>query len=51
MTDPGAQSPVETEPVSEEEASALDEAHASIERGEGLPHEEVMREFGLARQS
>jgi hypothetical protein len=52
MTDPIARSlanaPVETEPVSEEEAAALDEAHASIERGEGIPHEEIMREFGLA---
>lgn len=52
MTDPIARSlanaPVETEPVSAEEAAALDEAHASIERGEGIPHEEVMREFGLA---
>jgi len=52
MTDPVARSlanaPIETEPVSEEEAAALDEAHASIERGEGIPHEETLREFGLA---
>jgi hypothetical protein len=55
MTDPVARSlasaPVETEPVSEEEAAALDEAHAAIERGEGIPHEEILREFGLARKS
>jgi hypothetical protein len=31
-----------------EEAAALDSAHASIERGEGISHEEIMREFGLA---
>jgi hypothetical protein len=52
MTDPIVRSlanaPVEADPVSEEEAAALDEAHASIERGEGIPHEEIMREFGLA---
>lgn len=55
MTDPLARSlanaPVETEPISEEEAAALDEAHAAIARGEGIPHEEILREFGLARKS
>jgi hypothetical protein len=55
MTDPVARSlanaPVETEPTSEEEAGALDEAHAAIQRGEGIPHEEILREFGLARKS
>ena len=51
MTDPVARSlanaPVEDEPTSEEEVAALDKAHASIERGEGIPHEEILREFGL----
>jgi hypothetical protein len=28
-------------------AAELDEAHASVERGEGISHEEIMREFGL----
>ena len=55
MADPIARSlanaPVETEPVSAEEAAALDEAHAAIERGEGISHEEILREFGLARKS
>jgi hypothetical protein len=46
-----ANAPVESEPVSAEEAAALDEAHASIARGEGIPHEEILREFGLARKS
>ena len=46
-----ANAPVESEPVSAEEAEALDEAHASIARGEGIPHEEILREFGLARKS
>jgi len=55
MTDPVAKSlasaPVETEPISEEEAAALDEAHTAIARGEGIPHEEILREFGRARKS
>jgi hypothetical protein len=55
MTDPVARSlagaPMESEPVSVEEAAALDEAHAAIERGEGIRHEEILQEFGLARKS
>jgi len=42
-----AQAPVDEEPLSAAEVAALDEAHASIERGEGIPHEEIQREFGL----
>ncbi len=49
MTDPLARSlanaAVDDEPVSAEEAAALDEAHASIARGEGIPHEEFSREW------
>ena len=51
MTDPVSRSlanaPVEDEPISPEEAAALDEAHASIARGEGIPHDEILREFGF----
>ena len=46
-----AKAPVETEPISAEEAAALDEAHASIARVEGIPQEEVLREFGIAHKS
>jgi hypothetical protein len=42
-----AQAPVEDEPITEEEAAVLDEAHASIQRGEGIPHDEILREFGI----
>ena len=45
-----ALAPIDDEPVSPEEAAALDEAHASIARGEGIPHEEILREFGLIHQ-
>jgi predicted transcriptional regulator len=42
-----ANAPFEDEPISVEESAALDEAHAAIQRGEGVPHEEILREFGL----
>jgi len=55
MTDPLAQSlakaSVENEPISAEEASNLDAAHASIARGEGIPHDEILRQFGMASKS
>jgi hypothetical protein len=51
LLDPVARSlataPVEAEPITAEEAAALDEARASLDRGEGIPHEEILREFGL----
>ncbi|HWZ33651.1 MAG TPA: hypothetical protein VNX18_20055 [Bryobacteraceae bacterium] len=51
ITDPVARSlanaPVESEPISDNEAAELDEAHQSIARGEGIPHEDIRREFGL----
>jgi hypothetical protein len=43
-----AAAPVEQEPVSPEEASALDQARASLDRGQGISHEEILREFGLS---
>ncbi|MGO9273747.1 MAG: hypothetical protein ACLQOO_26500 [Terriglobia bacterium] len=45
-----AAAPVEQEPVSPEEAAALDEARAALERGERISHEEILREFGLTRR-
>jgi hypothetical protein len=51
MADPIARSlanaPIEDEPITPDEAAALDAAHAAIQRGEGTPHEEILREFGL----
>ena len=43
-----AAAPVEEEAVSPEEAAALDQARGSLDRGEGLSHEDILREFGLA---
>jgi len=52
LLDPLARSlttaPIDDEPVSPEEAAALDQARASLDRGEGIPHEEILREFGLS---
>ncbi len=42
-----AAAPVEQEPTSSEEADALDQARASLDRGQGISHEDILREFGL----
>ena len=51
MVEPLARSlalaPVEEEEITPETAAALDRARASLARGEGIPHEEILREFGL----
>lgn len=52
MTGPVARSladvPVDDEPVTLEEAHDIAAARASLDRGEGIPHEEVLAEFGLS---
>jgi len=52
MTDPVAHAianaPLDDEPVSEEEARQVVAARASFDRGEGIPHEQVLAEFGLS---
>jgi ethanolamine utilization microcompartment shell protein EutL len=44
-----ASAPVEEEEVTPETAAALERARASLARGEGIPHEDVVREFGLGK--
>jgi hypothetical protein len=44
-----ALAPVEEEEITPETAAALDRARASLARGEGIPHDEVRREFGLTK--
>ena len=39
--------PVEEEEISPETAEALDRSKASLARGEGISHEEILREFAL----
>ena len=38
---------VEKEEITAETGAALDRARASLARAEGIPHEEILREFGL----
>jgi hypothetical protein len=40
---------VEEEEITPETAAALDRAHASFARGEGIPHEDILLEFGLGK--
>ncbi|MGH9605035.1 MAG: hypothetical protein ACRD3N_04985 [Terracidiphilus sp.] len=42
-----ARVPIEEEELTPEIAAALSRARASLARGEGIPHEEVLREFGF----
>jgi hypothetical protein len=44
-----ASAPVEEEEVTPETAAALDRARASLARGEGIAHDEILREFGLGK--
>lgn len=51
MVEPLSQSlrlaPVEEEEITPETAKALERAKASLARGEGIPHEDILHEFGL----
>jgi hypothetical protein len=53
MVEPLARSlalaPEEEEEITPETAAALARARASLARGEGIPHEEILREFGLSK--
>ena len=40
---------VEEEEITPETAAALDRSRDSLARGEGIPHEEILREFGLTK--
>ena len=44
-----ALAPAEDEEITTETAAALHRARASLAMGEGIPHEEILREFGLAK--
>lgn len=48
LTRPLALAPEEEEEATPGTAAALDRARASLARGEGIPHEEILREFGLS---
>jgi hypothetical protein len=42
-----ASAQVEDEEITDETAAAIERSRASLARGEGIPHEEIRREFGL----
>ena len=44
-----ALAPVEEEEITPETAEALQHSRASLARGEGIPHEEILREFGSSQ--
>jgi hypothetical protein len=44
-----ARAAAEEEPLTPETAEALDRARASLARGEDIPHDEGLREFGLKK--
>jgi hypothetical protein len=41
--------PLEEERITADTAAAMYRARASLARGEGIPHEEILREFGLMK--
>jgi len=49
MVDPSASLAAEDEELTPETRAALDRARASFTRGEGIPHEEILREFGIKK--
>ncbi len=54
MTDPVARAianaPVDDEPLTAEDIQALDEAREWLKHNEGIPHENVLAEFGITQE-
>lgn len=44
-----ASAPIDDEELAPEVIASIAEAQASIARREGIPHEEILREFGLTQ--
>ena len=44
-----ARAGIEDEEITPETAAALDRARASLDRGEGISHDDILREFGLKK--
>jgi hypothetical protein len=42
-----ANAPVEEEDLTDETVEALNRSRVSLARGDGIPHEEILREFGV----
>lgn len=54
MTDPLARTlanaPFDDEPISEDEARQVAASRDALVRGEGIPHEDVLADFGLSNE-
>jgi len=44
-----ASAPAEEEDITADTAAAIDRARQSLARGEGISHEDILREFGLKK--
>ncbi len=49
MVNPLDLAPGEDEELTPQTVAAVDRVHASLARGEGIPHEDIRREFGLEK--
>jgi hypothetical protein len=49
MVNPLDLAPVEDEDLTPQTVAAVDRTRASLARGEGIPHEDIRREFGLEK--
>jgi len=45
-----ANAPIDDEPVTEEEAKALEEAREWLKHNKGIPHEQVLAELGVTQE-
>src|SRR5579872_5249755 len=45
-----ANAPDDDEPIGEKEAREAEESKAALARGEGVPHEKVLADFGLSAE-
>ncbi len=49
MVNPLDRAPVEEQEITPQTAAAMDRVRTSLARGEGIPHEDIRREFGLEK--
>ena len=45
-----ANAPVDTEPLTEEDEAALEEARQWLQHNRGIPHEQVLSELGITKE-
>jgi len=45
-----ANAPIDDEPLTADEAKALDQAHEWMKHNQGIPHEQVLAELGITQE-